>query len=206
MKIGRSDRNGHLKGEPKESVAAYGDAVADLYDQYYDAPPPDAAVDFLMSFVERGVALELGGGTGRIAIPLACKGVQVHTIEVSKRMIEILRSKPGSEQVTVHRGSFATISARRTYSLIYAAWNAIYFLRTQEEQLRCLRAARRALTQTGRLVIEAFVPRPDQFIHGMELTASGSDFVWIADAQWDIVAQTVRRREVFMSNDVIRVV
>jgi len=150
-----------------EQVAArYDESSADMFEPAVVEP----AVDFLAELARDGRALELGIGTGRIALPLAARGVPVQGIELSKAMVARLRAKPGGDEIGVTIGDFATATADGTFSLAYLVFNTIGNLTTQEAQAACFRNVARHLEPGGRFVIEVGVPGlrrlpPDERFH-----------------------------------------
>jgi SAM-dependent methyltransferase len=118
----------------------------------------DPAVEVLAELAGDGRALELGIGTGRIALPLAARGVPVHGIDMSRAMVARLRAKPGGDQIPVTIGDFATASADGTFSLVYLVFNTIMNLTTQAAQVACFGSAAAHLEPGGCLVIEVHVP------------------------------------------------
>jgi SAM-dependent methyltransferase len=138
-----------------EPVAArYDEDSADMF-----APEVvDPVVDFLAELAGRGRALELGIGTGRIALPLAERGVPVHGIELSKAMAARLHAKPGGEEIGVTIGDFATTTVDGTFSLAYLVFNTIGNLTTQEAQVACFRNVAAHLEPGGCFVIETGMP------------------------------------------------
>jgi len=138
-----------------EPVAArYDESSAEMF-----APEVvDPTVDFLAELAGGGRALELGIGTGRIALPLAQRGISVHGIELSKAMAERLRAKPGGEEIGVTIGDFATTRADGTFSLAYLVFNTISNLTTQDAQVACFRNVAAHLEPGGCFVIEVGVP------------------------------------------------
>src|SRR3979411_3246390 len=105
----------------------------------FDARVVDPAVDFLREIAGGGPALELGIGTGRIALPLSQRGVPVHGIELSKAMVARIRAKPGAENISWTIGDFATTTVDRSFSLAYLLFNTIMNLTTQAAQVACFR-------------------------------------------------------------------
>jgi SAM-dependent methyltransferase len=140
----------------------FGEDVAARYDEssaeMFDPAVVDPAVDFLAELAGDGRALELGIGTGRIAVPLAARGVPLHGIELSKAMVARLRAKTGGEDIAVTIGDFATATADGTFSLAYLVFNTIGNLTTQEAQAACFRNVARHLEPGGCFVIEVGVP------------------------------------------------
>ena len=118
----------------------------------------DPTVDFLADLAGGGAALELGVGTGRVALPLSQRGVPVHGIDISPAMVEQLRAKPGADAIDVTIGDFATTRVDRSFRLAYLVYNTIMNLTTQEEQVECFRNAAAHLEPGGCFVIELVVP------------------------------------------------
>jgi SAM-dependent methyltransferase len=118
----------------------------------------EPAVDFLVALAGGGRALELGIGTGRIALPLARRGVEVHGIDLSQAMVARLREKPGGEEIPVAIGDFATTRLDGAFSLAYLVFNTINNLTTQAEQVACFRNVAAHLEPGGCFVIEVGVP------------------------------------------------
>jgi SAM-dependent methyltransferase len=143
-------------------VDYFGEPVAERYDERYDHLTNPAVVnpmvDFLADLARDGTALELGIGTGRIALPLAQRGVRVHGIDLSEAMVARLRAKRGAEQIVVTIGDFATTTVEATFSVAYLVANTIMNLTTQDEQVACFRNVAAHLEPGGCFVIEVLVP------------------------------------------------
>ena len=141
----------HDDGYFDERVAArYDESAAEMF----DPAVLDPAVDFLAALAGSGRALELGIGTGRIALPLARRGVPVHGIELSQAMAARLREKPGGEEIGVTIGDFATTTVEGTFSLAYVVFNTIENLTTQSAQVACFRNVAAHLEPGGCFVVE----------------------------------------------------
>ena len=125
----------------------------------FDAGTVDPVVDFLVELAGSGRALELGIGTGRIAVPLAQRGVPVHGIDLSGAMVARLRAKPGGEAIGVTVGDFATTRVDGSFSLVYLVFNTIMNLTTQAAQVACFRNAAAHLEPGGCFVVEVGVPQ-----------------------------------------------
>ncbi|MBA3375980.1 MAG: class I SAM-dependent methyltransferase [Actinobacteria bacterium] len=140
----------------------FSEPVAERYDERYayltDPAVVDPIVAFLADLGRDGDALELGIGTGRIALPLARRGIRVHGIELSKAMVARLRAKPGAEQIGLTIGDFAASTVEATSSVAYLVANTIMNLTTQDEQVACFRNAAAHLEPGGCFVIEVLVP------------------------------------------------
>ncbi len=140
----------------------FDETIASTYDEYSAGSfAPDVvqpAVDFIAALAGSGRALELGIGTGRIALPLAERGVAVHGIELSNAMVERLRAKPGGDDIEVTIGDFATATVDGSFSVAYLVVNTIMNLTTQEAQVACFRNVVRHLEPGGCFVVEVSVP------------------------------------------------
>lgn len=140
----------------------YGERIAGVYDELY-ADYEDTAVDLLAALARGGRALELGIGTGRVALPLRQRGVEVMGIDLSPAMIARLRSKPGGSELEVVEGSFADLDLDARFDLVYVVFNTFYNLQTQEKQVRCFQRVSDHLTEGGVFLLEVFVPDPCRF-------------------------------------------
>jgi SAM-dependent methyltransferase len=136
--------------------------VAKEYDAdlpgFFDPAAVRPVVDFLSDLALDDNALELGIGTGRIALPLSQKGIRVHGIDLSPEMLEELRRKPGADAIVITTGDFATTKLDKTFGLAYLVFNTITNLTTQEAQVECFRNVATHLKPGGCFVIEVFVP------------------------------------------------
>jgi SAM-dependent methyltransferase len=182
--------------------ATYGDRIADVYDVLYP-PGPDAddAAELLAALAGSGRALELGIGTGRLALPLSARGVDVRGIDASEAMAAQLRAKPGGEGIPVTIGDFTGVPAEGHFELIFVAFNTFFVLMTQEAQVECFRAVAHHLAPGGAFVIEAFVPDPARYDRGQRTATSllGGDWIALESTLHDATAQRVRSVHVFIS-------
>ncbi|MBA2812960.1 class I SAM-dependent methyltransferase [Streptomyces sp. KM273126] len=145
------DEDGYF-GE--EIAATYDESSADMFRP--EAVEP--AVDLLAGLAGEGQALELGIGTGRIALPLSRRGVPVHGIDMSRAMVSRLRAKPGGDAIDVAIGDFATTRVPGEFAVAYLVFNTIMNLTTQDAQVDCFRNAAAHLRPGGCFVIEVMVP------------------------------------------------
>jgi SAM-dependent methyltransferase len=140
----------------------FGESVAARFDERYGYQADPAVVrpmvDLIAALAGDGAALELGVGTGRVALPLAERGVPVHGIDLSEAMVARLRAKPGSERVGVTIGDFATAKVDGTFRVAYLVANTIMNLTTQDEQVACFENVAAHLVPGGCFVIEVVVP------------------------------------------------
>jgi len=170
----------------------FDERVAERYDddtEIFDPAVVDPVVDFVAEIAGGGRALELGIGTGRIAVPLAQRGVPVHGIELSKAMAARLRAKPGGEDIGVTIGDFATSRVDGTFSVAYLVFNTITNLTTQAAQVACFRNVASHLDPGGCFVIEVGVPGlqrlpPGETIHAFHV----SETRWGLD-EYDVARQ-----------------
>jgi SAM-dependent methyltransferase len=146
----------------KDEDGYFGEPVAGAYDdpsdEMFSDAVVDATVDFLVERAGGGRALEFAIGTGRIAVPLARRGVRVSGIDRSRAMVARLRAKSGAEDIDVAIGDVATTRVEGSFSLVYLVYNTIGNLTTQEEQVACFRNAAAHLEPGGCFVIEVGVP------------------------------------------------
>jgi SAM-dependent methyltransferase len=169
-----------------ERVAArYDERLAELFDPAVVGP----VVDFLAELAGGGPALELGIGTGRIALPLAERGVRVHGIDLSEAMVARLRAKPGAERIDVTIGDFATTTVDSTFSLAYLVFNTLGNLTTQAAQAACFRNVAAHLEPGGYFVVEIGVPELQQLPPGDTMRVfHASETHWGID-EYDVANQ-----------------
>jgi SAM-dependent methyltransferase len=169
-----------------ERVAArYDESTAELFDPAVVGP----VVDFLAGLAGQGAALELGIGTGRIALPLAERGVRVHGIDLSKAMVARLRAKPGADRIGVTIGDFSTTAVDGTYSLAYVVFNTLGNLTTQAAQSACFRNVAGHLEPGGCFVVEIGVPELQRVPPGDTMRVfHASETHWGID-EYDVASQ-----------------
>ena len=145
-------------------ASSYGEAFADVYDEWYgDVSDLEGTIDTVVAVAGGGPVLELGIGTGRLALPLAARGIEVHGIDASPAMVARLRDKPGGGDIPVTIADFADVEPERTgpFSVVLAAYNTLFNLTTLDDQRRCFANVARRLAPGGAFVVEAFVPGPE---------------------------------------------
>ena len=187
--------------------ATYGDLIADVYDDWYPERTDAAAeVAFLAQRAGRGPALELGIGTGRVALPLAQTGVDVHGIDASEAMVARLRAKPGGDRIPVTIGDFAEIPDGPACSLVYVVFNTFFGLLTQEAQVACFAGVARRLAPGGAFVMEVFVPDLARFDREQRtnVTRVTPDAVVLDVSRHDRTTQRVDSQHVLLRNDGLR--
>ena len=150
----------------------FGEHFAETYDSGPDREDTPATVAFLASLAGAGPTLELAVGTGRVALPLAARGLRVDGIEASPEMVDKLRAKPGGADMAVTIGDIADVPVEGSYPLVFLVFNTLFNLTTQDEQVRCFENVAAHLTDDGVFVVEAFVPdvsRGDQYVTTQEV-------------------------------------
>jgi SAM-dependent methyltransferase len=188
-------------------AATYGERVAEIYaDLYGDRQDTASMVTFLEQMARGGPALELAIGTGRVALPLAARGIRVDGVDVSPAMVSKLRAKPGGEAISVTMGDFADVPVEGSYRLVYLVFNTLFALLTQDDQLRCFENVARHLTADGVFVIEAFVPDLRRFERDQHVGATTVrvDQVHLEVSRHDAVAQRVDSSHVIFSDGGVR--
>ena len=187
--------------------STYGDRIADIYDQWSGVPrDTPQTVELLAGLAGEGPVLELGIGTGRIALPLLERGVEVHGIDSSEAMVAKLREKPGGARIPVTIGDFARFDLDSSYSLVFVVFNTLFGLLTQEDQVSCFAAVARHLKDDSCFVVEAFVPDPCRFDRGQrtQTMSAGTDLVRIEASRHDPVAQRVMSQHIYLREEGIR--
>jgi SAM-dependent methyltransferase len=155
-------------------ASTYGDRIAEQYDAMH--PPIDqAAIDLLDELASGGPVLELGIGTGRIALPLASRGLKVQGVDASEAMVARLRAKPGGKDIPVAIADFREFDLRERFALIFVAFNTVFALQSQEDQVQCFRTVARHLRPGGCFLIEAFVPDLTRFDRDQRVSVRSLD-------------------------------
>jgi SAM-dependent methyltransferase len=189
-------------------AAAYGRTAARDYDELHAGLDPSAAVETLTDLAASGPVVEFGIGTGRLALPLAERGLTVHGIEGSPEMAAVLQEKQGGQNIPVTIGDFSEATAGTGFALVVLAINTVYALPSQEAQVACFRNAARHLRQGGRFAVEAWIPDVGAFRNGTAIRP-----VQIHDAHIELevarihpVNQTMHTNKVHLSAEGLRLI
>jgi SAM-dependent methyltransferase len=183
--------------EPGEPAAhEYGDRWAGIYDAYpahpseQDAQP---AADLLVPLADGGAALEFGIGTGRMALALAARGVTVCGIDASAAMLDQLARKPGGDTIQVITGDITTTRVDGVFGLVYAVFNTLLMVLTQDGQVECFHNAATHLSPGGHFVVETFIPEFTKLAGtGADLVRSiDDDGAWILRTRHDALARLI---------------
>lgn len=194
--------------------ASYGDNWADVYERHVADRAwldPTAAVEFLLTLAPDGRALELGIGAGRIALPLADAGLNVHGIDASSKMLDLLRAKVESRSlkgsVSWNKEDITNFESSVSYTLIYAIYDAVLLLPSQEDQINCFRCAAKALEFGGRLVIESNLPNTGAFTDNnrLEIVRTGESGVEFRIQEHRPIEQQFVGSYVWLTQDGIRI-
>jgi SAM-dependent methyltransferase len=171
----------------------FGERAAQRYDEssaeMFAPAAVDPVVDFLAGLAGDGAALELGIGTGRIALPLAQRGVPVHGIDLSEAMVARLRAKPGAERIGVTVGDFATTTVDGSFSVAYLVFNTINNLTSQDEQVACFQNVAAHLGPGGCFVIEVGVPALQRLPPGETVRAFTVSATRLGFDEYDVASQ-----------------
>ncbi len=181
-------------------AATYGDRIAEVYDERHALLDPTEAVAALADLAAGGRVLELAIGTGRVALPLAARGVEVHGVDASEEMVARLRAKPGGERIPVTIGDLAEVPVEGSFGLVFVVFNTFFALTTQEAQCALFAKVAEHLAAGGRFVIEAFVPDLGRFDRNQRLAVLGVelDRVLLDASEHDPVTQTVQTQHVVL--------
>jgi SAM-dependent methyltransferase len=191
-------------------ASTYGERFADVYDDWYgDLTEVDACTGRLAVLADGGPVLELGVGSGRLALPLAARGVEVHGIDASEAMLARLRAKPGSDAIRVTQGDMADLDLGEPppFTVVFAAFNTLFNLPTAEAQRRCFERVASLLAPQGVFVVEAFVPAergtagPAGSVSPRRITA---DEVVLSVSHHDAPQQTISGQHVHITDRGIR--
>jgi hypothetical protein len=192
------------------AASTYGDRIAETYDDWYAELPYGGdlatAVSFLSALVSGGPALELGIGTGRVAIPLRGSGVDVHGIDASEAMIARLRAKPGGGDIPVTIADFRTFALERRFRLVYVVFNTFFGLLSQDDQVECFAAVAEHLEPGGAFAMEAFVPDLGRFDRGQRVSVVdvGTDEVRLETTTHDALTQRSVSQHVVIREEGVR--
>jgi SAM-dependent methyltransferase len=191
--------------DASRSEGFFGEHAASVYDERaadaFDPGVVTPAVEMLADLTRQGAALEFGIGTGRIALPLAERGVRVQGIDDSEAMVARLRSKPGGDDIEVTVGDFATTRVDGQFSLVYLVFNTIFNLVTQDAQVACFQNAAAHLASGGRFVIETEVPGLQSLPLGQTIIPFRADPDGMSFDVYDVVTQQFSSQHYVFADD-----
>jgi hypothetical protein len=181
----------------ERAASVYDERTADMFDPAVLRP----VVDLLADLAGHGPTLEFGIGTGRIALPLAQRGVRVIGIDNSEAMVARLRAKPGAADINVTIGNFATTRVDGEFTLVYLVFNTIFNLVTQEEQVACFQNAAMHLDSGGRFVIETHVPDLQRLPLGQTIIPYRAEPEGLSFDVYDVVTQRFSSQHYVFAED-----
>jgi len=163
------------------------------YDQTQDPGTTAATVDFIASQVGEGRILELAIGSGRIGLPLAELGFDVSGIEASQEMVDLLRAKPGGQNIPVLIDDMANVAVDGPFDHVFLVFNTLFNLQSQDAQVRCFQNVAKQLRPGGTFMVETFVPRFEGFDNNQKVASKNlsMDGVWIEAVHHDPMRQTL---------------
>jgi SAM-dependent methyltransferase len=183
--------------------STYGEKIAEVYDKHtaHFGLDTDGAVERLAELAGGGPVLELAIGTGRLALPLAALGLEVHGIDASEAMVAKLREKPGGADIPVTVGDFAEVGVEGRYPLIFVGFNTFFALLSQEDQIRCFANVAAHLTDKGLFVLEGFVPDLGRYDGDQRVSVMRIDSgeVMLDVSRHDPVAQRVEASHILIT-------
>jgi SAM-dependent methyltransferase len=183
----------------------FDERIAERYDatsaEMFERAVVEPAVNFLADLAGSGAALELGIGTGRMALPLSRRGIRVHGIDLSPPMVAQLQAKPGADDIGVTIGDFATTKVGGTFRLAYLVYNTIMNLTTQDEQVACFRNVAAHLEPGGCFVIEVGVPGLQRLPPGETVRAFSVTPTHLGFDEYDIAAQILFSHHYWIVDD-----
>jgi hypothetical protein len=185
--------------------STYGDRISGEYDELHSAYEENC-IETLYELAHGGPALELGIGTGRIALPLRQKGIEVRGIDASPGMLERLHSKPGGKDIPITLGDFGQVPVEGQFSLIYVVFNTFYALLTQEAQINCFQNVAQHIHPDGAFLMEVFVPNLGRFTDQQTFRATNveENRVLLEASRHDPVNQQIRTQHILIDQEGFR--
>lgn len=176
------------------------DTYADVYDELLGSQPDIGEIVEMFASTPDTSILEFGSGTGRLAIPLAVRGLHVTVIELSARMIDVMRRKADVGLIHIHHGDFTSCSIDRQFDAVIMSRNTLYSVAEQDLQLAAIRNAARHLSAGGRLYVDLGFPRPDSS-SDLQLGGMVGDSIVLYQRHHDPVSQRISFNRVFIGGD-----
>jgi len=182
-------------------ASTYGEMIAEVYDTWYSAFDSEAVAECLADLAGEGPVLELAIGTGRVALPLVRRGIEVHGIDASEAMVAKLRQKPDGDAIPVTIGDLKDVDVDGSFSLVFIVFNTIFCLLTQDEQVECFRNVSKKLCEGGLFVVEGFVPDLTRFDRNQRFAVEAieDDGVRIEASHHDPSKQQVESRHILLT-------
>lgn len=178
--------------------ATFGELNAEEYDALHDPGTTEACVDLIAELAGDGDVLELAIGTGRIALPLAERGLRISGFDASPEMLKILEGKPGGSNIETWIADMASFDLERKYDFAFLVFNTLYNITAQKDQVACFQQVANHLRPGGRFLVEAFMPNRESFENNQAVRTKHVSFdsVWLEAVQHDPVAQTLNYQRI----------
>lgn len=178
--------------------ATFGELNADEYDALHNPGTTEECVSLMADLAGDGDVLELAIGTGRIALPLAARGLRISGFDASPEMLEILRGKPGGSDLKTWVADMASFEMDQTFDFAFLVFNTLYNLTTQDQQIRCFQQVAKHLKPGGQFLVEAFMPSRESFENNQAVRTKhvGFDRVWLEAVQHDPINQQLNYQRV----------
>jgi len=192
----------------KYGPSTFGELNAEDYDLLHDPGTTDEAVTLLAELIGKARTLELAIGTGRVALPLAKRGVPIEGMDASPDMVAKLKEKPGGDEIPVTIADMADFSLEGRFDFAYLIFNTLYNLTSQEEQVNCFECVSKCLNKGGAFLVEAFVPDLKRLVDGYHVRPRhvGFDTAVIELSVHDPVTQVINYQNIRMSEDGVRMI
>ncbi|MCR9193473.1 MAG: class I SAM-dependent methyltransferase [Hyphomonas sp.] len=176
----------------------FGELNAEEYDALHDPGTTEACVDLIAELAGDGDVLELAIGTGRIALPLAERGLRISGFDASPEMLKILEGKPGGSNIETGIADMASFDLERKYDFAFLVFNTLYNITAQKDQVACFQQVANHLRPGGRFLVEAFMPNRESFENNQAVRTKHVSFdsVWLEAVQHDPVAQTLNYQRI----------
>lgn len=186
--------------------STFGDLNAEDYDALHDPGTTEACVDLIAELAGTGDLLELAIGTGRIALPLAARDLNVSGFDASPEMLNILKAKPGGSDIETWVADMASFDLGRTFDFAFLVFNTLYNITSQQGQVACFRQVAQHLRPGGRFLVEAFMPNRESFDNNQAVRTKQVDFdsVRLEAVQHDPVQQTLDYQRILISADGVK--
>ena len=188
--------------------STFGELNAEDYDRLHDPGTTDAAVDLIADLAGAGDVLELAIGTGRVALPLAARGINMTGFDASPDMLAKLKEKPGGADIPAHVADMAVFDLGQRFDFAFLIFNTLYNLTTQAEQVSCFQCVGDHLKPGGQFLVEAFMPDREVFVNNQAVRTRHVSFntAWIEAVQHDPVTQQINFQRIGFTPDGIKMV
>lgn len=188
--------------------STFGELNAEDYDRLHDPGTTSAAVDLIADLAGSGDILELAIGTGRVALPLAARGISIAGFDASPEMQAKLQAKPGGADIPTHVADMADFALGQRFDFAFLIFNTLYNLTSQADQVACFQCTANHLKPGGQFLVEAFMPNREVFVNNQAVRTRHVSFdtAWIEAVQHDPVTQNINFQRIGFTPDGIKMV